>query len=81
MMICQAILHKQVLAYAWGDQAQALPHSHVEKYIQQMKWHQEHLLTIHRPQKNTKLAYPNGRVVLEAKLMCQKEMRYGWSAS
>ena len=26
MMTCQAILHKQVLAYAWGDQAQALPY-------------------------------------------------------
>ena len=36
MMTCQAILHKQVLVYAWGDQAQALPHSHVEKYAQQM---------------------------------------------
>ena len=36
MIICQAISHKQVLAYTWGDQAQALPYSHVEKYAQQM---------------------------------------------
>ena len=36
MMTCQAILHKQVLAYAWGDKAQTLPYLHVEKYAQQM---------------------------------------------
>ena len=37
--------------------------------------------TTHKLQKNTKLTYPNGRVVLEAKQMYQKEMRYVWSVS
>ena len=27
MITCQAILHKQVQAYTWGSQAQAMPYS------------------------------------------------------
>ena len=41
----------------------------------------EYVLAAHKPQWNTKLTYPNGSVVEEAKSMCQKEMRYVWSTS
>ena len=43
------------LAYAWGDKAQAPPYSHVEICIQQMYWHQEHVLTAYKPQQHIKL--------------------------
>ena len=39
------------------------------------------MLTTHRPQQNIKLTYPNGQVFSDAKTICQKEMRYIWSAN
>ena len=44
-------------------------------------WHQVSMLTAHKPQQNPTLTYPYGRVVAEAKPLCQKEMSYVWPAN